>query len=319
MALFIGLVGGVGLCFLVDYVDDTVKGPEDIEKITGLPSLGIISYLPSKGAMRGKGYASYLKHRYSYGKKHPDRQHSLPEVKEIELVNHLYPDNLLGEEYRTVRTSILLSHAEEPPKVIGFTSAVTQEGKTSTVVNLAVSFAQLHQRVIVVDADLRKPRLHTLFNLRNATGLTAFLTGKATLQDVIHKTFIENIWAVPSGPVPPNPAELLNSKRMKDLLAEASKAFDVVLLDSPPVLAVIDPVIISSIADNMVMVIRGGKTRRKTLLGAVGELRRARANILGVVLNAAGLSKEESAYSRNYQYDRYGLYGREESDHSPDN
>lgn len=318
LALFFGLVGGIGLCFLVDYLDDTVKEPEEVEKIIGLPALGVVPFLASKGTTKGTTYGSFIRDRYSSGKESPDRQHSIPEVKEIELVNHLHPDSSLSEEYRTVRTSVLLSHAEKPPKVIGFTSAIAQEGKTSTVVNMAISFAQLHERVLLVDADLRKPRLHRLFSLRNVSGLTAFLTGKAPLKDVIHKTHIENIWVVPSGPVPPNPAELLNSKMMKDLLEEASQIFDIVLLDSPPVLAVIDPVIISSIADSMVMVIRAGKTRRKPLLAAVEELKRARASIIGVVLNAANLSNGGYSYSRYYRYNQYGAYKREDQDHFPE-
>jgi succinoglycan biosynthesis transport protein ExoP len=218
MALFIGLFGGVGLCFLFDYLDDTVKGPDDVERLVGLPSLGVIPYLPPEGLKKSKAYTSYLKHRYSYGKQNLEREHTLPEVKEIELVNHLNPDGPLSEDYRTVRTSILLSHPEKPPKSIVFTSAMTQEGKTATAVNLAVSFAQLQERVLILETDLRKPRLHRLFKLRNVNGLTGYLTGKVPLKEVIHKTFIENVWLVPSGPVHPNPAELLNSKKMKDLL-----------------------------------------------------------------------------------------------------
>jgi len=314
MALLIGLFGGVGLCFLFDYLDDTVKGPDDVEKLAGLPSLGVIPYLPPEGLKKSRGYTSYLRHRYSYGKQNPEKEHTLPEVKEIELVNHLNPDGPLSEDYRTVRTSILLSHAEKPPKIIVFTSAMTQEGKTATVVNMAVSFAQLEERVLIVETDLRKPRLHRLFKLKNVSGLTGYLTGKVPLKEIIQKTFIENIWLVPSGPIPPNPAELLNSKKMKDMLEEVSQIFDIVLLDSPPVLAVIDSVIISSIADSMVIVIRGGKTRRKPLLSAVEELRRARANIIGVVFNGVDLGKEGSYYSKYYRYYKYGLYGKEEQE-----
>jgi capsular exopolysaccharide synthesis family protein len=191
---------------------------------------------------------------------------------------------------------------------------MTQEGKTATVVNMAVSFAQLEERVLIVETDLRKPRLHRLFKLKNVSGLTGYLTGKVPLKEIIQKTFIENIWLVPSGPIPPNPAELLNSKKMKDMLEEVSQIFDIVLLDSPPVLAVIDSVIISSIADSMVIVIRGGKTRRKPLLSAVEELRRARANIIGVVFNGVDLGKEGSYYSKYYRYYKYGLYGKEEQE-----
>lgn len=318
LAFLIGIFGGISLSFVFEYLDDTIKGPEDVEKLAGLPSLGVIPYLPPEGLKKRKGYSSYLGHRYSYGKENSEREHTLPEVEEIELVNHLNPDGPLSEDYRTVRTSILLSHAEKPPKIIVFTSALTQEGKTATVVNMAISFAQLQERVLVLETDLRKPRLHRLFKLRNVNGLTGYLTGKVPLKEIIQKTSIENVWLVPSGPIPPNPAELLNSKKMKDMLEKVGQVFDVVLLDSPPVLAVIDPVIISSIADSMVIVIRGGKTRRKPLLGAVEELRRARANIIGVVFNGVHLSKEGSYYSTYYRYYKYGLYGKDDQKTLPD-
>jgi capsular exopolysaccharide synthesis family protein len=314
LALIIGLVGGVGLCFIFDYLDDTIKGPDDVEKLANLPSLGVIPYLDPEGSRKGKKYSGYFKPPYGYAKENPEKEHTLPEVKEIELVNHLYPGLPLSEDYRSVRTSILLSHAEKPPKSIVFTSALTQEGKTATVVNLAISFAQLQERVLVIDADLRKPRLHRLLKLRNLNGLTGFLTGKLPLKEIIQKTFIENLWLVPSGPIPPNPAELLNSNKMKDMLEEASQVFDVVFMDSPPVLAVIDPVIMSSIAESTVLVVRGGKTRRKPLLGAVEELKRARANIIGVVFNGVNLSKEGSYYTKHYRYYEYGSYGKEDQE-----
>jgi capsular exopolysaccharide synthesis family protein len=319
MALLIGLFGGVGLCFLFDYLDDTLKGPDDVERLAGLPSLGVIPYLPPEGFKKSKKYSSYLSHRYSYGKENPESEHILPEVKEIELVNHLYPDLPLSDDYRTIRTSILLSHAEKPPKTILFSSAMTQEGKTATVVNMAISFAQLQERVLVVETDLRKPRLHRLFKVRNIPGLTGFLTGKIPLKEVIQKTFIENIWLVPSGPIPPNPAELLNSKKLRDLLDEVSQVFDIILLDSPPILAVTDSVIIASIVDSTVVVVRAGKTRRKPFLSAVEELKRARSKIIGVVFNGADFAKEGSYYSKYYRYYKYGSYGKEEPESVQDN
>ena len=314
IAFLMGVFGGVGLCFLFDYLDDTIKGSDDVEKLAGLPSLGVIPYLPPEGLAKSKSYSSYMKRRYSYGKEAHEKEHTLPEIKEIELINHLHPELPLSEDYRTVRTSILLSHAEKPPRSILFSSALTQEGKTATVVNMAVAFAQLQERVLIVEADLRKPRLHRLFKVRNINGLTGFLTGKIALKDVIHKTFVENTWVVPSGPIPPNPAELLNSKKMKDVLDEVSQVFDIVLLDSPPILAVIDSVIISSIVDSTVLVVRGGKTRRKPFMSAVEELKRARANIIGVVFNAADLRKEGAYYTKYYRYYRYGVYGKEEEE-----
>jgi len=170
---------------------------------------------------------------------------------------------------------------------------------------MAIAFAQLEEKVLIVDADLRKPRLHRIFKIRNVSGLTGFLTGKVSLKDVVNKTSIENVWLVPSGPVPPNPAELLNSRKMKDLVEEIGQVFDVILLDTPPVLAVSDTVLISSIADSTVLVIRSGRTRRKPFLAAVQELRKARAKIIGVVLNGADLAREGDSYPRYYGYSSF--------------
>ena len=312
IALLVGIFGGVGLCFLFDYLDDTIKGPDEVEKLTGLPSLGVIPLLPPEGLQKNRGYKTYYKRRYSDNLENPYGEHTLPEVKEIELINHLYPGLPLSEDYRTIRTSILLSHAEKPPRSIVCTSALTQEGKTATVVNLATSFAQLQKKVLLVEADLRKPRLHRIFRTRNLTGLTGHLTGKAALKDIINKTSIENVWLISSGLIPPNPVELLNSKKMKDVLAEVSEVFDIVLLDSPPVLAVIDSVVISSIVEGTLLVIQGGQTRRGPFLAAVEQLRRAKANIIGVVVNGLDLSRDGGYYSNHDRYYNYERPGGEE-------
>lgn len=302
MALLLGLFGGLGLIFVVEYLDNTVKGPEDVEKLVGLPSLGIIPYLSAAGARKKSDvYGSYR----SYGAEQDKPGEDLPVVQEIELINHLYPKFSIAEDYRTVRTSILFSHADSSPKTIAFTSTVPQEGKSATISNLAVSFAQLEGRVLLVDADLRKPRLSKIFNLRNTTGLSSFLAGKSGYEEVIQKTSIENVWTIPSGPHPPNPAELLNSKAMKELLARAKDEFSVVLLDTPPVLAVIDPVIISSLVDSTVFVVRAGKTTRRSLQRAVEEVRKSKADVMGVVFNEVRMGRQSigTPFYHYYQYE----------------
>lgn len=300
MALLIGLFGGLGLVFFVEYMDNTVKGPEDAEKITGLPSLGIIPFLSPDGLKRSDQYGSY-----SYGTESAAGEESMPEVSEIELINHLFPKFSISEDYRTVRTSILFSHSDTQPKTICFTSTLPQEGKTATVANIAVSFAQLEGKVLLVDCDMRKPRLHRIFKVRNLIGLSGYLTGKVTFEDVIQKTNVENVWILPSGPHPPNPAELLNSRRMKELLALVKERFDIILLDTPPVLAVIDPVIISSLADSTVIIIRAGKTTRKPLAKAVAEIRKAKSDIIGVIFNEVKIGPQGAVgpYYQYYQYD----------------
>jgi len=303
MALFLGLFGGLGLLFLVEYLDNTVKGPEDAEKLVGLPSLGIIPYLTADGLK--KKPSVYGSRQYSYGTEGEPLEETLPEVSEIELINYLFPKFSIAEDYRTVRTAILFSHPDSSPKTVCFTSSLPQEGKTATVSNIAISFAQLEGKVLLIDADLRKPRLHKVFKTRNIAGLSNVLTGNLPLDEAILKTSIENIWIIPSGPHPPNPAELLNSKRMRELLAKVKDRFDTVLIDTPPVLAVIDPVIVSSLADCTVLVVRAGKTTRRALAKSVEEVRKAKSEIVGVVFNEVKLGHQGLGmpYYHYYQYE----------------
>lgn len=304
LAIFIGIFGGAGLCFILEYLDNRVRGPEDVERLAGLPSLGVIPYLSADSTGKKKSLYSYLNYGYSYGKKDSVSEEEPPEIKDIELINHLFPRFSIAEDYRTIRTSILLSHAESPPKTIVFTSAMPMEGKTATMVNMAVSFSQLEDKVLVVDSDLRKPKLHRIFKSKNAGGLSGYLTGKLGLKEVIQKTSIKNFWILPSGPVPPNPTELLNSKMMKELIKEVKDGFDFVLLDTPPVLAVTDGLILSSLSEGTILVINGDKLTRKALVRATDELKRVNANIIGVVFNGIKVRKGEYFYMDYYSYYR---------------
>ncbi len=314
MALLVSLFGGLGLIYLVEYLDNTVKGPEDAEKLTGLASLGIIPYLSSNGIKKGtdtKGNYSY-----TYGAENELSDASMPEVNEIELINHLFPKFSIAEDYRTVRTSIQFSHVDNPPKTICFTSTLPQEGKTATVANLAVSFAQLEGKVLLIDADMRKPRLHKVFKLRNIMGLSSYLTGRVSFEEAVQKTGIENVWIIPSGPHPPNPAELLNSRRMKELIVSVKDRFDTILIDTPPVLAVIDPVIVSAFTDCTVFVVRAGKTTRRPMARAVEEIRKSKADIVGVVFNEVKIGRQGQGapYYHYYQYE----YSYSEKSGKPD-
>lgn len=309
LALFFGIFGGAGLCFLLEYLDNRVKGPEDVERLSGLPSLGVIPYL-SSDKKKGSGYN--LGYEYSYGEsENLEGDTSLPEIKKIELINHLYPKLSISEDYRTVRTSILFSHPESPPKTIVFSSALPMEGKTATVVNMAVSFSQLEEKILVIDSDLRKPRLHRIFKARNIGGLSGYIAGKVELRDAIQKTSFKNIWILPSGPIPPNPAELLNSNKMKEIMTEVRDEFDYTLLDTPPILAVIDPVIVSSFADSTVLVVNPEKLTQKAFLNAVEELRRTKAKIIGVVINGFKVRKGDYYYMDYYHYYPYHYSGED--------
>lgn len=303
VALLLGLLLGIGLAFAADFLDNSVKGPEDLERLTGLPSLGIIPHF-SAGAARKKdsGYGNGYGSVYGVGSGGDDP--ALAKVTEIELINHLFPKIAIAEDYRTIRTAILFSHPDSDPRTIAFTSISPEEGKSATLVNLAISFAQLGDRVLAIDADLRKPRLAKVFQVRNLTGLTGILTGRASLEEAVQKTAIDNLWVLPGGPHPPNPAELLNSRRMKELLAQTKQEFSVVLIDLPPVLAVIDPVIVSSMADSTVLVLKTGKATRKPLLKTIEELRKAKASLIGAIFNDSK-SRKSGTSSNYFQYEYY--------------
>jgi len=298
LAFVLGLFGGVGLCLVLDFLDNTVKGPEDAENLVHMPSLGVVPLLSSNGLKRIKKYG-YRQHYVSDEKELGEEGNQ--KIKNIELINHLYPSLSLSEDYRTIRTSILLACPEEPPKTIAFTSALPQEGKSATVANMAVAFSQLGLNVLVIDTDMRKPRMSRIFKTRNNRGLSGFLTGKTPFKECMLKTEIDRIWLIPSGVVPPNPNELINSQRMKNMLEQLKTGFDVILLDTPPLLAVADPVTITSLADATVLIIQSGKTTKNALLGGAEELHKGSAKVIGLVLNGVRLEQNGLYYARHYR------------------
>ena len=301
LAFIIGLAGGVGLCFVLEYLDNTVKGPEDSERLARLPSLGVVPYLPPDGIKKIKHHGYYYRYHYAAEEDGDGKSAKLSQIKNIELINHLVPKFSISEDYRTVRTSILLSSAERPPKSIVFTSALPKDGKTVTVANMAVAFAQLDEKVLVIDADMRKPKLHQIFKMKTSTGLSSYLTGKAGLKDCIHETKIEGLSLIPCGPIPPNPSELLNSKPMQELVAEVKDKFDVVLFDTPPVLAVVDPVIVSTLVEATILIVYPRKTTEKEFISAIEELRKGNIKIIGTIFNGMRLDKDNYSYNRFYK------------------
>ncbi|MFW6140898.1 MAG: GumC family protein [Acidobacteriota bacterium] len=305
LALLMGVFGGVGLCFVFEYFDNTVKGPDDLEETTGIPSLGIVPYLHPEAGKRKK-YGYYARYQYHRGEEEGNAE-DLPEIKEIELINHRHPKFSLSEDYRTIRTSILMSQVGAPPQTILISSALPKEGKSTTVANLAVSFAQLEKRVLVVDADLRKPRLHRIFDMPNERGLSSYITGGDSMGNVVWESGIENIWILPGGPIPPNPAELLNSKHMSELLEKLKSGFDIILLDAPPVLSAVDAVVLSSEVDVVLFVIQAEKTTYKQFLAALESVKRVKARVMGAVFNRVNLHKGDYSYMKYHRY-----YGDEE-------
>ncbi|MBN2346093.1 MAG: polysaccharide biosynthesis tyrosine autokinase, partial [Candidatus Aminicenantes bacterium] len=302
LALMLGLGGGVFLIFALNYLDNTVKSPEEAEKLLRLPALG---FVPAVGA---KASQSYYNHYYSDRRKQAAEQ----KIRAIELVNLKDPESTFAEHYRNVRTSLLLSTPDSPPKTFVVTSALPQEGKTVTVVNLAVAFTQLGKKVLILDADLRRPRVHKIFRLKNTAGLTTFLVGRGRIEDVIHRYPAEpNLHVIPSGPIPPNPVELVISKGMKEVMAALRQHYDFIFIDAPPMMGIQDAILLGEHADGMLLVAWGGKTPRKAIEKARDEIQKFNVRLFGLILNKVNMRRYAYAYS-SYSY-KYGEYREEES------
>jgi capsular exopolysaccharide synthesis family protein len=212
----------------------------------------------------------------------------------------------VAEAYRVLRTSVLLSSAGEPPKKILVASGQPGEGKTTTVINTAISLGQLGVKVLIIDCDLRKPTAHKILGVDNDEGLSTYLSRNVELESMIQKLPIANVSLLPSGPVPPNPAELISSEKMKTMLQILGDQYDHILIDSPPLINVTDPVILSTLVDGVMLVVHGGKSTRDVVRRARQELVSVGAKIYGVVLNNLDLRRE--GYDQYYYYRYYTEY-----------
>ena len=288
--LGLGFAGGIVLAFLFESLDNTVRTPEQAHLISGLASLGMIP-MGSRSV------------KLSGAKRHLSIDSS---QEAVELIAQSRPQSQMSEAYRALRTSLLLSSIGAPPKVIVMTSALPQEGKTTTSINTAIVLAQKGSRVLLVDGDLRRPSIHKALGIPPRGGLSNLLTGSVSLrQAVISSQLLPTLFVLPAGTPPPNPAELLASANMRDMLAELRQQYDHIVIDSPPTLSVTDAVILSTYADTVVLVIRSGQTTKHALRRARDLLARVNARLSGVLLNAADLSSPEYYY----YYGHGGKYG----------
>ncbi|WP_336765771.1 CpsD/CapB family tyrosine-protein kinase [Paenibacillus sp. USHLN196] len=212
------------------------------------------------------------------------------------LVTVMNPLSPAAEGYRTLRTNIQFSILDKQIQVIMAASAQMNEGKTTTISNLAVTYAQEGKKVMIIDGDLRKPSLHHIFMQPNHNGLTSVLSRQYDLDEVIRQTYVDNLYLIPSGPIPPNPTELLGSQQMNDLMEQLKRDYDVILFDTSPIMAVTDALIISSLCDGVVLVIHGGKVKKEIVHKAKAQLDHAKANILGVVLNQVSIRGNDADY-----------------------
>jgi len=289
-ALALGLTAGIGLAFFLDALDNTVRTPEQAQLISALPSLGVIPLGSRVNSDAG-----------------PKRQLSVTSSREaVELITQSRPQSQMAESYRALRTSLLLTSLGAPPKVILITSALPQEGKTTTSLNCSIVLAQKGSRVLLIDADLRRPSIHKALGMGPRTGLSNVLTGSATLQQAtVRSSVLPTLFVLPAGTPPPNPAELLASANMGDVLAELRQQYDHIVIDTPPTLSVTDAVIMSTRADTVVLVIRSGQTTKQALRHARDILMRVNARVSGVLLNAADLNSPDYYYYYEYR----GKYG----------
>jgi capsular exopolysaccharide synthesis family protein len=310
LAFLIGLAGGIALALLREYMDNTVKSPDDIETLARLPSLAVV---PAFTELHGDGTrGKLLKGVASNGHE-----------KRIELVAQHLPKSQMSEAFRALRTALLLSQAERPPQVILVTSALPREGKTTAAANLAVTLAQLGDRTLLLDADLRKPGVGRLLNLGSGkyAGVSSYLAGVSSLDLVtIQHPAIPNLSAIPTGPLPPNPADLLSSHRLAEAIAELRTKFKFIVIDSPPIMAATDAVILSVQADGVLLVVRSGETPKAAFMRTRDLLLSVKCRLLGVVLNAVDSSAPDYYYSyRYYPYSQgYGPQETPDSPHSDD-
>jgi capsular exopolysaccharide synthesis family protein len=306
LGLLVGLFGGVVLAFVQESLDNTIMTPEQVESLTAWPALGII---PRDGLK-----ASF----YRLPRKATSRR-SLPAngQSDVALVVHCNPNSEVAESYRALRTSILLSALGGPPKVIMVTSGLPQEGKTTTAMNAATVLAQRGSRVLLVDADLRRPRVHQILKARQSPGLSNLLTGCATVDEVVQPTGVPNLFVVTAGSPPPHPAELLGSELMRNHLQGWRAQFDHVIIDTPPILSVTDAVMLSAYVESAVIVVRAGKTRKEGLRRSHELLSQVKAHVLGVVINGVDLgSPEHYYYYYGKRYGDAGYYSSEEKTES---
>jgi polysaccharide biosynthesis transport protein len=284
LAAVIGLFLGIGFTFLLEYFDNTVKTPEEVDQRFQLPFLGSVPEISCE-----------KRNQLS------DRKSSSRPILPVELVMCNQPRSILAEAYRNIRTSLLLSFSERPPQRILVTSPSPLQGKTTTLINTAISLSQTGARVLIIDGDLRKPRIHKVFGDRNRLGLSDCLSGGAELTSVIRKSEIKNIYYIPAGPIPPNPSELLGSALFKEVMQVLAQRFDHILIDAPPVLGFADSIVLSSAVDGVILVILFGKTQKIVLQRAKDSLLHADAKILGVVINRVNMDL-------NGYKDYYGPY-----------
>jgi len=293
LGALLGLVLGGGMALMLESLDTSVRSIEDVEAL-GLSVLGHVPKIknPEKHRQRTKSSDSPLD----------------PEVRKVAstLLMHFAPKSPVSESYRTLRTNIQFSNLDHTPQTILITSPGPGEGKSTTVANLAVTFSQMGTKTLLIDADFRRPILHSLFGIEKEPGITNYLAGKIHLEGVIRKTPVENLDLVTCGVIPPNPSELLASQRMKEFIAELKNRYQMILFDTPPVIVVTDAMVLGVLLDGVVLVASSGQTSQAGLDRAKTILENVNAKVMGAVLNKIEAKHSYGSYHYYYYYHYYG-------------
>ncbi len=285
-SLFLGfllaLVGSIGLAFVLEQLNNTVNTQADVEQRIGLPFLGFVP-------------------------RHPQAKGKTAENEDLFVYRN--PKSSVAEACRSIRTNLLFMTPDQPLRTMLVTSSGPREGKSTTVINTGITMAQSGSRVLLVDTDMRRPRLHKAFGVANELGVSSVIMGDATLAQVIRTTEVPNLFVAPCGPIPPNPAELFHAKAFKDFVDAAVGSFDRVIFDSPPVNAVADPLVLSTQVNGVLLVFRASDTPRSLALRALSTLRAVNARVLGAILN--DVEAGDSRYG--YYYEAYRRYGYDDA------
>jgi capsular exopolysaccharide synthesis family protein len=311
LALIIGLMAGVGLAFFLEYMDVTIKTQDEVESEIGLPFLGIVPSIGSAASRRGR-YGRYSPFKRSRRGKHGSKEREEDVNRDLYVNTH--PSSAVAECVRSIRTNILFMSPDREIRKIMVTSPGPQEGKTTLVLNLAIAMAQSGSSVLVVDTDLRRPRVHKAFGMPNDKGITSNLLGVHGLDDTILKTEVENLYVLPCGPIPPNPAELIHTERFAALVTELGSRFDRIIFDSPPVTAVTDAAILVHHVDGAILILRPLLTHKSAARQAKRSVEDVGGRILGAVFNNLDLENRDYGYYHYYYYRKYGYYYGESRD-----